>query len=436
MGYWGIWILGFGTQYPNTQYPNTQSPNQRRLHITASLTKSSSGCLHGVRVLDLSRVLAGPFCTQLLGDMGAEVIKVEQPGKGDDTRQWGPPWFHGESAYYLSCNRNKKSVTINIKNETGQELIRRLAERADVVVENFKVGALQKYGLDYESLRAFNPRLIYCSITGYGQTGPYKDLPGYDFIIQAQGGIMSITGEAEGEPCKVGVAIGDIMAGMYAANAILAALLQRERSGAGQHLDIALLDSQVSWLANVAMNYLVSNEPPQRHGNAHPNLVPYQPFATQDGHIAIGVGNDEQFRRLCLQLQREDLAQHVSYRTNALRIAHREELIAELQNEFRKKTTADWLQLMAHAEIPAARINTVPEVLHDTHVRTREMVQNVSHAAGGLVPLLGPVAKFSATPSAIRFPPPLLGQHTAEVLCDWLGMSKNEVEELRREQII
>ncbi len=400
------------------------------------MPKISHGCLHGLRVLDLSRVLAGPFCTQLLGDMGAEVIKVEQPGKGDDTRQWGPPWFHGESAYYLSCNRNKKSVTINFKHKTGQDLIRRLVEHADVVVENFKTGALEKYGLDYERLRLRNPRLIYCSITGYGQTGPYKDLSGYDFIVQAQGGIMSLTGEAEGEPCKVGVAIGDIMAGMYAANAILAALVQRQHSGEGQHIDIALLDSQVSWLANIAMNYLVSNEPPKRYGNAHPNLVPYQPFTTQDGQIAIGVGNDEQFRRLCLKLQREDLAQHPSYRTNALRVEHREELIAELQNEFRKRPTDAWLSLMAQAEIPAGRINTVPEALNNAHVREREMVQRVLHPSGELLPVLGPVAKFSATPSAIRLPPPVLGQHTKEVLRDLLGMSADEVEELRREQII
>lgn len=387
-------------------------------------------------MLDLSRVLAGPFCTQLLGDMGAEIIKIEQPGKGDDTRQWGPPWFQGESAYYLSCNRNKKSVTINLKHKTGQALLQRLAATSDVVVENFKAGALKKFGLDYDSLRAINPRLVYCSITGYGQTGPYKDLPGYDFIIQAQGGIMSLTGEAEGEPCKVGVAIGDIMAGMYAANAILAALVQRQHTGAGQRLDIALLDSQISWLANVAMNYLVSHEPPKRYGNAHPNLVPYQPFATLDGHIAIGVGNDEQFRRLCVQLKREDLAQHAFYRTNALRVAHRKELIAELQMEFLKQTTAAWLNLMAQAEIPAGRINTVPEVLHDAHVRARDMVQHVPHASGELVPLLGPVAKFSATPSAIHLPPPLLGQHTEEVLCELLGMSKSEVEELQRQQII
>lgn len=400
------------------------------------MPNSSHGCLHGLRVLDLSRVLAGPFCTQLLGDMGAEIVKIEQPGKGDDTRQWGPPWFHGESAYYLSCNRNKKSVTLNLKHEAGQELIRRMAEHADVVVENFKADALKKYGLDYDALRMRNPRLVYCSITGYGQTGPNKNLSGYDFIIQAQGGIMSITGEAEGEPCKVGVAIGDIMAGMYAANAILAALLQRERSGVGQHLDVALLDSQVSWLANVAMNYLVSQEPPQRYGNAHPNLVPYQPFATRDGHIAIGVGNDEQFRRLCTQLAREDLAQHDSYRTNALRVAHREELIAALQREFQTRTTDEWLALMAIAEIPAGRINSIPEALNEAQVHAREMVQHVPHAAGEPVPLLGPVVKFSATPSAIRYAPPLLGEHTEEVLRAWLQLDAEEVLRLRREHVV
>ncbi len=434
-------IINPSLQHSNTptlQHSDTpilQRTNEE-VHISTAPTPKEFGCLHGLRVLDLSRVLAGPFCTQLLGDMGAEIIKIEQPGKGDDTRQWGPPWFHGESAYYLSCNRNKKSVTINFKHRAGQDLIRRMVEHAEVVVENFKPGALEKYGLDYERLRLRNPRLIYCSITGYGQTGPYKDLSGYDFIVQAQGGIMSITGEAEGEPCKVGVAIGDIMAGMYAANAILAALVQRQQSGIGQHIDLALLDSQVSWLANVAMNYLVSHEPPQRYGNAHPNLVPYQPFATLDGHIAIGVGNDEQFRRLCSQLGREDLAAHASYRTNALRVAHREALIAELQNEFRKRTTGAWLALMAPAEIPAGRINTVPEALNNTHVRARDMVQHVPHASGELVPLLGPVAKFSATPSAIRLPPPLLGQHTEEVLGDWLGMSADEVEALHSEEVI
>ena len=411
------------------------------LHITEVVISSaqsnvSSGCLNGLRVLDLSRVLAGPFCTQLLGDMGAEIIKIEQPGQGDDTRQWGPPWFHGESAYYLSCNRNKKSVTINLKHQTGQELLQRLAEDADVVVENFKVGALKKYGLDYDSLRAVNPRVIYCSITGYGQTGPYRNLSGYDFIVQAQGGIMSITGEAEGEPCKVGVAIGDIMAGMYAANAILAALVQRQQSNAGQHIDIALLDSQVSWLANVAMNYLVSHELPRRYGNAHPNLVPYQPFATQDGHIAIGVGNDEQFKRMCEQLQREDLAQHTSYRTNALRVQNRAALIAALQHEFRKRTTGEWLALMARAEVPAGRSNTIPEVLEDEQVRAREMVQHILHASGESVPLLGPVAKFSATPAKIHLPPPLLGQHTEEVLRERLQLSAEEIKNLRAERIV
>ncbi len=399
-------------------------------------TASPPGCLAGLRVLDLSRVLAGPFCTQLLGDLGAEVIKIEPPGKGDDTRQWGPPWFHGESAYFLCCNRNKKSVTINFKTEQGRELIRRLAEVSDVAVENFKVGALQAYGLDYESLRQINSRLVYCSITGYGQNGPYKNLPGYDFMMQAQGGVMSITGEAEGAPCKVGVAIADIMSGMYAANAILAALLYRERTGQGQHLDLALFDAQVSWLANVAMNYLVSGEPPQRYGNAHPNLVPYQVFATADDFIAVGVGNDEQFRRLCEALQRSELPEHADFKTNAQRVAHREDLIAQLQREFHRQPASVWLEKMAQAQVPAAPINTVPQALHDPQIQFRGMVQRVQHASGAELQLLGPVPKFSSTAVEIRLAPPLLGQHTREVLREVLGLDEKSIEILQRHQAI
>ncbi len=394
------------------------------------------GSLTGLRVLDLSRVLAGPFCTQLLGDLGAEIIKIEPPGKGDDTRQWGPPWFHGESAYYLCCNRNKKSVTINFKTAQGRELICRLAALADIVVENFKVGALKAYGLDYSSLHQINPRLIYCSITGYGQDGPYKHLPGYDFIIQAQGGIMSLTGEAEGAPCKVGVAIADMMSGMYAANAILAALFYRERTGLGQQVDIALFDAQISWLANVAMNYLVSNEPPQRFGNAHPNLVPYQIFAAADDFIAIGVGNDEQFRRLCAALARTDLLQNPNYVTNPQRVAHRETLIQQLQNEFQKQPVAVWLEKMARTQIPAAPINTVPQALHDPQTQFRRMVQSVPHACGEEVRLLGPVPKFSKTTSEIRLPPPLLGQHTKEVLQGLLGLEEKSIQTLYELRVI
>ena len=394
------------------------------------------GCLTGLRVLDLSRVLAGPFCTQLLGDLGAEIIKIEPPGQGDDTRHWGPPWFHGESAYFLCCNRNKKSVTVNFKQPQGRELIQRLAGLSDVVVENFKVGALRPYGLDYAALRSINSRLVYCSITGYGQDGPYQNLPGYDFIIQAQGGVMSITGEAEGEPCKVGVAIADIMSGMYAANAILAALFHRERSGAGQHIDLALFDAQVSWLANVAMNHLISGEPPRRYGNAHPNLVPYQVFKTLDSFLAVGVGNDAQFRRLCAALDRSDLAEHPDYQTNPQRVERREPLIAQLQGAFQQQPNAVWLDKMAQAQIPAAPINSVPQALHDPQIQFRGMVQNVQHASGEALPLLGPVPKFSHTPAAIRLSPPLLGQHTREVLCDLLGLNETSLAELRSNQVV
>lgn len=406
------------------------------LKPTSPMNSPSSGCLTGVRVLDLSRVLAGPFCTQLLGDMGAEIIKVERPGVGDDTRQWGPPWFHGESAYYLSCNRNKKSVTINLKSPAGCELIRKLAAQSDVLVENFKAGELARVGLDYAALRARNPGLIYCAITGYGQTGPYAERPGYDFIMQAQGGIMSITGDAEGEPVKVGVAIADVMAGMYAATAILAALHQREKNGEGQFIDIALLDSQVAWLINVAMNYLVSGQAPQRCGNAHPNLAPYQTFATADGQLAIGVGNDEQFRRLCRCLELPALTAEPRYATNALRVRHREDLIAALQRRLREKSTSAWLDLLLAARIPASPINTIPEILQDAHVLSREMVRSIAHPAGEELRLLGPVAKFSATPSAVRLPPPLLGQHTEEVLRTLLQLDDAGLQSLRAAEAI
>ncbi len=397
---------------------------------------ADEGCLSGIRVLDLSRVLAGPFCTQLLGDMGAEVTKVEQPGKGDDTRQWGPPWFHGESAYYLSCNRNKKSVTINLQCEEGQNLIRRLARQSDVLVENLKVGALAKYGLDYESLKEINPRLVYCSITGYGQDGPAAHLPGYDFIIQAQGGIMSLTGEVGGQPMKVGVAIADIVAGLYAANSILAALLYRERRGGGQFIDISLLDSQVSWLANVAMNYLISKEVPDRYGNAHPNIVPYQTFETADGHIAIGVGNDQQFRRLCKAIEMDEVSTDSRFSSNPSRVQNRVELIALLQKTLRMKPTAEWLSRISEAGVPVGRINNIQQVFSDPQVLARNMLMHVADSTGTLLPLVGPVAKFSATPSAIRCAPPRLGEHTDEVLSTRLEFQIEAIADYRRRGII
>jgi formyl-CoA transferase len=399
--------------------------------MNKQISNSPTACLDGIRILDLSRVLAGPFCTQLLGDLGAEVIKIEQPGKGDDTRQWGPPWFHGESAYYLSCNRNKKSVTVNLQMDAGRALIRQFVPHCDVLVENFKVGAMEKWELGYAALRELNPRLIYCAITGYGQTGPLASRPGYDFIIQAQGGIMSITGEAEGEPSKVGVAVADIVTGLYALNAILAALFHRERTGEGQFIDIALLDAQVSWLANVAMNHLISGEPPKRYGNAHPNVVPYHTFATADGHLALGVGNDGQFQRLCERLGLPELAHDPRFHTNAGRVQNRGMLIAQLQKIFLQRTAAEWVELLTAAGIPAGPINTVAQILADPQIAAREMVVEIVHASGAPLKLLGPVPKFSATPARVQSPPPLLGQHTEDVLKELLKMSSSEITQLR-----
>ncbi len=396
----------------------------------------NSGCLDGIRILDLSRVLAGPFCTQLLGDLGAEVIKIEQPEKGDDTRQWGPPWFHGESAYYLSCNRNKKSVTINLQTEAGRNLIRQLARHCDVLVENFKVGAMTKWGLGYSSLREINSRLIYCAITGYGQTGPLASRPGYDFIIQAQGGLMSITGDPDGEPCKAGVAVADIVTGLYAHSAILAALFHRERTGEAQFIDIALFDAQISWLANVAMNYLVTGEPPQRYGNSHPNIVPYQTFQTADGHLALGVGNDGQFQKLCAQLELTEIAGDARFQTNAGRVKNRDLLVAILQKKFAQSKTAEWVEQLTAAGIPAGPINTVAQALAEPQVAAREMIVEIVHSSGEPLKFLSPVPKFSATPARIQSSPPLLGQHTDEVLGELLDMNEKKIDWLRQQGVI
>jgi len=403
------------------------------------------GALDDIRIIDLSRVLAGPYCAMLLADYGADVIKIEQPGDGDPTRAWGPPWFGDqdlsgagapdrsvirESAYYLTANRNKRGMTLNLKTAAGQAVAHRLIATADVVIENFLPGALAAYGLDYATLSAAQPDLIYCSITGYGQTGPYRDRPGYDFMIQAEGGVMSITGPAEGEPHKVGVAIVDISAGLYAATAILAALHHRATTGRGQWIDVALFDAQLGWLANVASNYLVSGEPPARHGNAHPNIVPYETFPTADGHIAVGIGSDEQWRRFCELAGRPGLAGEPRYATNAARVAVREELIGLLHEVFRERPSAEWLAALRAARIPAAPINDVPAALNDPQAAARDMVRTVAHPAGPLR-LVGPVARLSKTPAAVRSAPPLLGEHT-EVILRELGYSAEEIDELRR----
>ncbi len=410
----------------------------------------STHALTGIRVIDLSRVLAGPYCTMLLADYGADVIKIEQPGSGDPTRQWGPPWFGvqdrsdvpapdqsepHESAYYLTANRNKRSLTLDLKSAEGQTIARRLIATADVVVENFMPGTTAAFGLDYATLAADQPGLIYCSITGYGQTGPYRDRPGYDFMIQAEGGIMSITGPAEGEPHKVGVAIVDISAGLYAATAILAALHHRTQTGRGQWIDVALFDAQLGWLANVASNYLVSGDMPARYGNAHPNIVPYETFPTADGPIAVGIGSDAQWRRFCALAGRPDLGDEPRYATNAGRVAAREELVGLLRDVFRVRPSAEWLAALAAIRVPAAPINDVGTALNDPQAAARDMVQTVNHP-DGLLRLVGPVAKLSETPATVRAAPPLLGEHTAAILRDELSYSNEEIDELRNKRVI
>jgi formyl-CoA transferase len=395
----------------------------------------SESALAGVQVVDFSRVLAGPYCTMLLADFGADVIKIESL-TGDDTRQWGPPWLDGQSAYYLSVNRNKRSLTLDLKNPKGQAIARRLSEKADVLVENFKVGGMAKFGLDYESLSKINPGLIYCSITGYGQTGPYQSLPGYDFIIQAEGGLMSITGPRDGPPYKVGVAIVDITAGMYASHAILAALHHREKTGEGQFIDISLFDSQLGWLANVGQNYLVSEGPPARYGNAHANIVPYEIFQTADGYLALGVGNDRQYQMLCEAVNRRDLWADERFQTNPGRVTHRRELIPLLQDVFLAHSTTEWIASLNKLGIPAGPINDIPSALSHPQAIARQMVHDVKRADGLPMKMVGPVAKLSKTPAGIHAPPPRLGEHTHEILEQELHLSSREIHELHEQRVV
>lgn len=396
----------------------------------------NNGALQNIRVLDLSRILAGPYCTMLLGDMGAEIIKIEQPESGDGSRQWGPPWVGGESAYYLSVNRNKRSLTLNLKHPQGQSILKRLVSKSDILVENFMPGTTRRMGLDYETLRADFPGLIYCSISGYGQTGPYKDRPGFDFMIQAQGGIMSITGPEEGPPYKVGVAILDVTAGLYAATAILGALHHRSQTGRGQYIDVALLDSQVAWLINVAHNYFATGEAPRRYGNAHPNIVPYETFPTQDGYLALAIGTDAQYHRFCQIVGRPDLWDDRRFQTNAGRVANRQSLVSQLQELFRQRCTAEWLDLLNANKIPAGPINDIPALFSDPQVLLRDMLQEIEHPTLGTIKQIGPVAKLSETPATLRQAPPLLGEHTAGILRDELGFTDAEISRLRGEGVI
>ena len=391
--------------------------------------------LQGIRVLDLSRVLAGPYCTMVLGDLGADVIKVEPP-EGDETRGWGPPFAEGESAYYLCVNRNKRGIVINLKTDEGKKILRDLALQSDVLVENFRPGTLEKFGLDFATLHELNPKLIYCSITGFGQTGSIRDKPGYDFMIQALGGLMSITGEPEGEPMKTGVAVVDLFAGQNAIIAILAALQARTLTGRGQHLDISLFDSQLGWLANVASNYLISGKLPKRYGNAHPNIVPYQSFQASDGWFAIAVGNDKQFEALCKVIGKLELASDPRFAKNSGRVENREEIIPLLASIFKTASVSEWLTKLDEAQIPCGPINNFEQVFSMPTVKEREMLVKMNHPTIGELPLVGSPLKMSNTPVEYRLPPPLMGEHTEDVIMDLLGYSSEQITELRERSCI
>jgi crotonobetainyl-CoA:carnitine CoA-transferase CaiB-like acyl-CoA transferase len=400
------------------------------------LNESSNGPLNGVRVLDLTRVLAGPYCTMFLGDLGAEIVKVEQPGMGDDTRGWGPPFAAGESAYFLCINRNKKSVTIDLKSAQGIALVRRLAEKADVLIDNFRPGTMERLGLGDKEFRAANPKLIYASLTGFGADGPMADFPGYDLIVQAWGGLMSITGMPDGEPTKVGVAIIDLVAGLMLGNSIAAALFAREKLGIGQRIDTSLLEAEVATLINAGSNYLVGGQVPGRWGNAHPTIVPYQSFQTADRYLVIGVASELIWRRFCQAIEKPELADDPRFAKNANRVENRAVLIAMLSEMFRQRDNATWLRLLNEAEVPCAPIQTIDQVFAAPQVRHREMLVEVEHPTVGPLRMAGIPVKFSATPASVRLPPPLLGQHTEEVLSSWLGMSDKEIAELKRKKIV
>ncbi|MQT60859.1 CoA transferase [Pseudomonas sp. FSL R10-0399] len=405
------------------------------------------GALSHLRVLDLSRVLAGPWAGQILADLGAEVIKVERPGNGDDTRAWGPPFLKdaygestGEAAYYLSANRNKQSVTIDFTKPEGQRLVRELAAKSDILIENFKVGGLEAYGLDYASLKEVNPQLIYCSITGFGQTGPYAKRAGYDFIIQGLGGLMSLTGRPEGEegagPVKVGVALTDILTGLYATVAILAALAHRQHDGGGQHIDMALLDVQVACLANQAMNYLTTGVSPKRLGNAHPNIVPYQDFPTADGDFILTVGNDSQFRKFAEVAGQPGWADDPRFASNKQRVANRAVLVPLIRQATVFKTTAQWVEQLEAVGVPCGPINELAQVFADPQVQARGLAFELPHALAGLVPQVGSPIRLSETPVEYRRAPPLLGEHTQEVLARVLGVATVDLELLRQSGVL
>ena len=403
------------------------------------------GPLEDIRVLDLTRILAGPTCTQLLGDLGADVIKIERPGAGDDTRKWGPPYVTDkeggnttESAYYLSSNRNKRSLAIDIAKPAGQALARRLVAHCDVMVENFKVGDMARYGLGYADLKEANPRLIYCSITGFGQTGPYAQRAGYDMLAQGLGGIMSMTGEPDRPPMKVGVGIADIMCGMYATVAILGALHYRHRTGEGQYIDLSLLDTQVAWLANAGLNYLTSGEVPQRIGNEHPNIVPYNVMAASDGHVILAAGNDSQYVKFCDFAGVPELSKDPRFVTNEQRVMNRQVLYALLEPVLRRKAQKEWVEGLAKLGVPCSPVNTVDQAFADPQVRARSMLIKMVHplAGKGEIDLIANPIRYSTTPVEYRKAPPCLGQQSEEILRELLGLDQAAIAELRRNAVI
>ena len=402
-----------------------------------------AGPLIGIRVLDLSRILAGPWASQMLADLGAEVIKIERPGSGDDTRSWGPPYMPDqkggattESAYFHGTNRGKQSVCIDMSQAQGQALIQDLVLQSDVLIENFKVGGLKKYALDFASLHALNPRLVYCSITGFGQSGPYAERAGYDFMIQAMGGMMSITGEADGLPMKTGVAIADILTGLYAANAIQAALMHQQKTGAGQHIDLALLDVQVATLASQAMNYLATGTSPARLGNAHPNIVPYQAFETSDGYIILAVGNDSQFRRFCELAGKPELADDERFQKNRGRVENREALVLQVKEIMLQKSGVEWLEALNARGIPCGPINNIEQVFADPQVQYRGMQLELDHPTAGKVASVASPIRLSQTPVEYQQAPPLLGQHTDDVLSRLLALDAAAITRLRNDGIV
>ena len=406
------------------------------------MTQPPKGLLDGIRVIDLTRVLAGPYCTMILGDLGADVIKIEAPGRGDDTRHWGPPFTdapdgqQGESAYFLSANRNKRSMTLNLKSEKGITILKDLIREGDVLVENFRTGTLEKWGLDYDMLQEIRPGLIYCTITGYGYSGPMADRPGYDFMVQALGGFMSVTGPADGDPTRAGIAIADLATGIFASNAILAALFARERTGQGQRIDMSLLDSQVALMPYVASNYLVSGELPNRYGNGHPNIVPYQEFKAHDQYFAFACGNDNQWQKFCRAVEQEAWINDERFVTNSARLANRETVVAMLNELFSNKDAADWMALCDEIGIPSAPINNIAQVFAHEQVKARNTQLEVPHPTAGTVPLVNSPLKIPTNPTRVRYPPPTLGQHTDELLRALLEMSEAEIAGLHRERVL